>query len=151
MPGPRVQWMLEGGGPPGRASAARPRRLIRTRQTQCRHSHEPASGQIATSSLGRQQAVVEIRGLRKRYRRSDPYAVDGASLRILRLLAKEELSAQEIATRLALGLTTLMHHLDLLREAGLLSAAGGRRRVYRLRRVALTELEQSLERYLLAR
>ena len=26
--------------------------------------------------------MVEIRGLRKRYRRSDPYAVDGVSLRI---------------------------------------------------------------------
>jgi DNA-binding transcriptional ArsR family regulator len=74
---------------------------------------------------------------------------DEKRLRILRVLAKEELTAQEIATRLAVGLTTLLHHLDVLREAGLVSVNGDRRRTYRLRRVALTELEQSLQRYLL--
>ena len=74
---------------------------------------------------------------------------DEKRLRILRVLAKEELTAQEIATRLAVGLTTLLHHLDVLRESGLVSVSGGRRKAYRLRRVALTELEHSLEHYLL--
>jgi DNA-binding transcriptional ArsR family regulator len=73
---------------------------------------------------------------------------DERRLRILRALASEELTAQEIATRLSMGLTTLMHHLELLRESGLVSAGGGRRRAYRLRRVALTELGQNLERFL---
>jgi DNA-binding transcriptional ArsR family regulator len=74
---------------------------------------------------------------------------DERRLRILRVLAKEELTAQEIATRLAMGLTTLLHHLDLLREAGLVSAGSGRRKAYRLRPAALSELQQSLEQFLL--
>lgn len=74
---------------------------------------------------------------------------DEKRLRILRALAKEQLTAQELATRLAFGLTTLLHHLDVLREAGLISVSGDRRRTYALRRVALTELEHSLQRYLL--
>ena len=74
---------------------------------------------------------------------------DEKRLRILRALANDELTAQEIANRLAMGLTTLLHHLDVLRECGLVSVSSDRRRVYRLRRVALTELEHNLERYLL--
>jgi DNA-binding transcriptional ArsR family regulator len=74
---------------------------------------------------------------------------DEKRLRILRALATEELTAQEVATRLAVGLTTLLHHLDVLREAGLISVSGDRRRTYGLRRVALTELDHSLQRYLL--
>jgi DNA-binding transcriptional ArsR family regulator len=74
---------------------------------------------------------------------------DERRLMILRVIAKEELTAQEIATRLATGLTTLLHHLDVLRESGLVSVSGDRRRTYRLRRVALTELQHGLERYLL--
>jgi DNA-binding transcriptional ArsR family regulator len=73
---------------------------------------------------------------------------DERRLRILRALASDELTAQEIATRLSMGLTTLMHHLELLRESGLVSTTGGRRKVYRLRRVAVTELGQNLERFL---
>lgn len=74
---------------------------------------------------------------------------DEKRLRILRALAKEDLTAQEVATRLAVGLTTLLHHLDVLREAGLINVSGDRRRAYGLRRIALTELEHSLQRYLL--
>jgi DNA-binding transcriptional ArsR family regulator len=74
---------------------------------------------------------------------------DERRLRILRILAREELTAQEIATRLDVGLTTLLHHLDLLREAGLVSAGGGGRKAYRLRPAALSELQQSLEQFLL--
>jgi DNA-binding transcriptional ArsR family regulator len=73
---------------------------------------------------------------------------DERRLRIMRVLAREELTAQEIATRLTMGLTTLLHHLDLLRESGLVSTGGGHRKAYRLRRGALTELEQNLERFL---
>jgi DNA-binding transcriptional ArsR family regulator len=73
---------------------------------------------------------------------------DERRLRILRALASDQLTAQEIATRLGMGLTTLMHHLELLRESGLVSVGGGRRKAYRLRRVAVTELGQNLERFL---
>jgi DNA-binding transcriptional ArsR family regulator len=73
---------------------------------------------------------------------------DERRLRILRTLAADELTAQEIATRMNIGLTTLMHHLELLRESGLISAGGGRRKAYRLSRVAVTELGQNLERFL---
>jgi len=73
---------------------------------------------------------------------------DEKRLRILRALATGELTAQEVATRLAVGLTTLLHHLDVLREAGLISVSGDRRRTYALRRVALAELEHGLQRYL---
>jgi DNA-binding transcriptional ArsR family regulator len=74
---------------------------------------------------------------------------DDRRLRILRALAKQDLTAQEIATRLAIGLTTLLHHLDVLRESDLVSVSAGRRRTYRLRRVALTDLQHNLERYVL--
>jgi DNA-binding transcriptional ArsR family regulator len=74
---------------------------------------------------------------------------DERRLTILRLLAVEELTAQDIANRLAMGLTTLLHHLDVLRGSGLISVGGDRRRTYRLRRVAVTELQHHLERYLL--
>jgi DNA-binding transcriptional ArsR family regulator len=74
---------------------------------------------------------------------------DERRLTILRVLATDELTAQEIANRLAIGLTTLLHHLEMLRESGLVSVSGDRRRTYRLRRVALTELQHNLERYVL--
>jgi DNA-binding transcriptional ArsR family regulator len=73
---------------------------------------------------------------------------DERRLRILRTLADDALTAQEIATRMSMGLTTLMHHLELLRESGLVSAGDGRRKTYRLRRAAVTELGQNLERFL---
>ena len=76
-------------------------------------------------------------------------AADERRLRILRTLAGEELTAQELSRRLAIGLTTLLHHLDVLRESGLVSVSGDRRRAYSLRRVALTELAHNLEHYLL--
>lgn len=75
---------------------------------------------------------------------------DERRLRILRLLAGEELRASEISTRLGIGLTTLLHHLALLRESGLLAASAGRRgRIYRLRREGLRELGSGLDRFLL--
>jgi DNA-binding transcriptional ArsR family regulator len=73
---------------------------------------------------------------------------DERRLRILRTLAADGLTAQELATRLSMGLTTLMHHLELLRESGLVSSGAGRRKIYRLRRIAVTELGQDLERFL---
>jgi DNA-binding transcriptional ArsR family regulator len=73
---------------------------------------------------------------------------DERRLRILRTLAADGLTAQELATRLSMGLTTLMHHLELLRESGLVSSGAGRRKTYRLRRIAVTELGQDLERFL---
>jgi DNA-binding transcriptional ArsR family regulator len=73
---------------------------------------------------------------------------DDRRLRILRLLAQEELIASEISSRLGIGLTTLLHHLALLLEAGLLTASPTRRKVYRFRREGLAELESGLSAWL---
>ncbi len=73
---------------------------------------------------------------------------DERRLRILRLLAHEELTASELSSRLAIGLTTLLHHLAVLRKAGLLSASRTRRKVYRLRREGLVVLERALTGWL---
>lgn len=51
-------------------------------------------------------------------------------------------------TRYSHGLTTLIHHLALLRDAGLVSVSGGRSKVYRLRREGLADLERGLEAWL---
>jgi DNA-binding transcriptional ArsR family regulator len=73
---------------------------------------------------------------------------DERRLRILRLVAGGELTASEVSSRLAIGLTTALHHLGLLVEAGLLSAGPSRRKVYRLRREGLTEFERALAAWL---
>lgn len=73
---------------------------------------------------------------------------DERRLRILRLLAHEELTASELSSRLSIGLTTALHHIGLLLEAGLLSASRTRRRVYRLRRDGLTDFERGLTAWL---
>jgi DNA-binding transcriptional ArsR family regulator len=73
---------------------------------------------------------------------------DDRRLRILRLLAHEELPASEVASRLGIGLTTLLHHLGSLLEAGLVVASPTRRKVYRLRREGLAELEAGLTGWL---
>jgi len=70
---------------------------------------------------------------------------DPRRLRILRLLSTEELTAVEIAGRLGIGLTTLLHHLGRLNDAGLVSIAAGRRRAYRVRREALAGYGRELE------
>jgi DNA-binding transcriptional ArsR family regulator len=56
---------------------------------------------------------------------------DESRLRALTALAGSELGAQELADRLGLGLSTVLHHLGELREAGLVER-GGRRRPYRI-------------------
>jgi DNA-binding transcriptional ArsR family regulator len=73
---------------------------------------------------------------------------DERRLRIIRLLAHEELTASELSSRLAIGLTTVLHHLGLLLEAGLLSASSTRRKVYRLRRDGFSSFEQALTAWL---
>ena len=73
---------------------------------------------------------------------------DDRRLRILRLLSDGELPAQELALRLAMGLTTLLHHLAVLREAGLVSVRGERRKLYGLRAERVGALSAGLERFL---
>ena len=75
---------------------------------------------------------------------------DERRLRVLRLLADGELPAQELALRLAMGLTTLLHHLAVLREAGLVGVRGERRKLYRLRTERVAALGARLDRYLVA-
>ena len=66
---------------------------------------------------------------------------------ILRLLAEGDLTAGELSVRLGIGLTTLLHHLGRLREAGLVGE-GARGRAYRLRREVVTGFGAELDRYL---
>jgi DNA-binding transcriptional ArsR family regulator len=73
---------------------------------------------------------------------------DERRLRILRLLAHEELTASEMSSRLGIGLTTLLHHAALLLQAGLLTASPTRRKVYRIRREGLAELDSRLTAWL---
>ncbi|HEY8812111.1 MAG TPA: ArsR family transcriptional regulator [Candidatus Dormibacteraeota bacterium] len=80
--------------------------------------------------------------------RTGQAVADERRLRILRLLAHEELTASELGTRLGIGLTTVLHHLRLLLGAGLLSASSSRRKVYRLRREGLADLERALAGWL---
>src|SRR5687767_1819997 len=56
---------------------------------------------------------------------------DESRLRALTALAGSDLGAQELADRLGLGLSTVLHHLGELRAAGLIEH-GGRRRPYRI-------------------
>jgi DNA-binding transcriptional ArsR family regulator len=56
---------------------------------------------------------------------------DESRLRALTALAASELSAQELADVLGLGLSTVLHHLGELRAVGLVES-GGRRRPYRI-------------------
>ena len=61
---------------------------------------------------------------------------------------RDELTASELSSRLAIGLTTVLHHLGLLVEAGLLSASHSRRKAYRLRRDGLARFERALTAWL---
>lgn len=56
---------------------------------------------------------------------------DESRLRALTALAGSEFGAQELADRLGLGLSTVLHHLGELRAVGLVER-GGRRRPYRI-------------------
>ena len=80
--------------------------------------------------------------------RASRQGADERRLRILRLVARDELTASELSSRLAIGLTTVLHHLGLLVEAGLLSASHSRRKAYRLRRDGLARFERALTAWL---
>jgi len=80
--------------------------------------------------------------------RASQAVADERRLRIIRLLAKEELTASELSARLAIGLTTVLHHLGLLLEARLLTASQTRRKVYRLRREGLADFDRALSTWL---
>jgi DNA-binding transcriptional ArsR family regulator len=80
--------------------------------------------------------------------RASQAVADERRLRIIRLLAKEELTASELSARLAIGLTTVLHHLRLLLEARLLTASQTRRKVYRLRREGLADFDRALSTWL---
>ena len=56
---------------------------------------------------------------------------DESRLRALTALAVSDLGAQELADRLGIGLSTVLHHLGELRAVGLVER-GGRRRPYRI-------------------
>lgn len=75
---------------------------------------------------------------------------DERRLRILRMVATDQLTAVELAERLDMNLTTLAHHVDLLRGAGVLAANRSGRKRYRLNFEALKMLHELLNGYLTA-
>lgn len=74
---------------------------------------------------------------------------DESRLRILRLLAREDLYLTEIAQQMELSKPTIKHHLALLRAAGLVTVSyEGNLTYYSLRRSRLTEAGAELLRFL---
>ena len=68
---------------------------------------------------------------------------DDSRTAILSALSREDLTAQQIADRVRLGLSTTLHHLAMLRRAGFVTH-GGRRRAYVLRPAPLKRLRALL-------
>jgi DNA-binding transcriptional ArsR family regulator len=75
---------------------------------------------------------------------------DELRLRILHVLAKDELTASEIADRLRVERTSLHHHLGILRSAGLVTMheAGSQGWRYTRRAGRLAEVASALSAYL---
>lgn len=75
---------------------------------------------------------------------------DSTRLRILRHLARGALTPSELAQRLRLRPPTIIHHLHILRLAGLVQIIVGKdyEKCYALRAEALTEFQQSLKKFL---
>lgn len=72
---------------------------------------------------------------------------DPTRAEIIELLAQQDLSAGEIAEHFAYSRPTISRHLRVLREAGLATAVpDAQRRIYRLERGPLRELESWLGR-----
>jgi predicted transcriptional regulator len=70
---------------------------------------------------------------------------DASRLRIVALLARQELSVEQLAAMLGLSSPTVSHHLSRLSEAGLVSArAEGYYSVYRLEQQALSDMARSI-------
>jgi len=68
--------------------------------------------------------------------------------RILRLVRDEELSAGEIASHFEVTRPAVSQHLNVLKEAGLVSERrNGTRRLYRIRPEGLAELRDFLEEF----
>jgi DNA-binding transcriptional ArsR family regulator len=69
---------------------------------------------------------------------------DDSRAAIVSELAREDLTAQELADRVGLGLSTTLHHLAALRRAEFV-ARGGRRRAYGLRRAPIRRLRAIID------
>ncbi len=68
--------------------------------------------------------------------------------RILRLVRDDARAVGELADELGVSQPAVSQHLAVLREAGLVTVAPvGRRRLYRVDREALTELQSFFDRY----
>lgn len=79
----------------------------------------------------------------------DPFAALGDPTRraILRLLAENDRSVQEIAAELPISRPAVSRHLRLLREAGLVAERPeGTRRIYRLQADGARAVQDYLER-----
>ena len=101
---------------------------------------------VADESLEEPEELAPPRQLVRLYKA----LCDETRLKILRLVAHEELYATEIAERLGLSKATVSHHMVLLRAAGLVEVWGERKveRYYALHREALDLPAAELRRYL---
>jgi DNA-binding transcriptional ArsR family regulator len=101
---------------------------------------------VADESLEAPEPLAPPRALLRLYKALG----DETRLKILRLVADEELYATEIAERLGLSKATVSHHMVLLRAAGLVEVLGERKaeRYYALHRPTLDEPTALLKRFL---
>ena len=73
---------------------------------------------------------------------------DSTRRRIVELLAASDLEAGAIAAEFRVSRPAISRHLRVLREAGVVeSVTSGKRRIYSLRPMALTEVAQWVDRY----
>lgn len=72
---------------------------------------------------------------------------DERRLRILHRLGEGEFTLQELSTHFDTGNTTMLHHLVILRAAGLVEVRGTAKR-YRMRREPLDDLPRFIDLYL---
>lgn len=73
---------------------------------------------------------------------------DERRLRLLKRLTTGEYTLQELADYFGAGNTTMLHHLIILRAAGLVRLRGGTSKRYSLRRETLPEVGELLDSYL---
>jgi DNA-binding transcriptional ArsR family regulator len=73
---------------------------------------------------------------------------DERRLRILKRLTAEDLTLHELATHFGVSDTTMLHHLIILRGAGLVRVRGGAGKRYRLERHVIPEMGRLLQTYL---
>ena len=105
--------------------------------------HEFDHGSVQFLCMGLAGATARAPAVSRHVLAVSRALADENRLRILKLLARGDGGAQELADELGVSLNTALHHLHALREAGLVGR-GGRRQAYRLRRSRLAAYTRRL-------